>query len=395
MTEDKAGGGMTEDKAGGWLKKSIKLGTVLGFLLGCFLTWGFTKVLDAGWNKATKPEERDPYIAVIMSTNGKAFTIPAEFLKGFGSSPAITVGGRTIRIEREDDLLSPDQAERVARKLANDPECILAIGNSNSELTKITLEEFLKADPPLPYILPIATATELLEIAKQQEHHSVLRMVPDNDNQAQVIRRFAAEKKVIILVDEENRAYSEGLSRSVADGMLSNNGSILAMRSYGNSNRLADILATLPQDQSADLIIFVGVSNNGLILVEELKNLKLTTDVLFTDGCSVEQLISRASGLPGRRFVLSAVTLDEELLKPTYEPIGKDAYNLLERLLQSVAGDTRREVYGWLSKNKDTFQYSDGNAGDYAFDGDGNNKSMDFLLYEIRDKGELRVIPKY
>jgi ABC-type branched-subunit amino acid transport system substrate-binding protein len=236
-----------------------------------------------------------------------------------------------------------------------------------------------------------------LSIAKQEKHEAVLRMVPDNDNQASVITTFTASRKVamrvVILVDDENRTYSDGLSESIFDNMNKNDVHIISMRAYGNSSRFSDIWQQISKNKTPlDLIIFVGVSNNGLVLVDEMLSLGVNVPVLFTDGSAVDRLIKKAAQLKGDRWVLSSVTLGERSEKPTYQPIGKDAYELAKRIVDSCPGSARAEIYDCVKKQKTQLVLSDGHAGSYQFDEDGNNKNMKFHIYKIKEKGELSQV---
>jgi ABC-type branched-subunit amino acid transport system substrate-binding protein len=344
---------------------------------------------------------KSQYIAVVMSNNGKAFTIPTEFLSGFGSESSLTsTKGKSIQIRYKDDLLSEKHAKTIASGLFMDKDCILVIGNSNSQLTKATLEEFLRMqrlhkEYPPAYILPIATATEILSIAKEEKHEAVLRMVPDNDNQASVIKTFAANKKVVILVDEENRIYSDDLSKSIAHNMNKNNGRVIAMKTYGNTSRFTPLYRGFDKKKLPELIIFVGVSNNGLLLIDELLHLDTDIPVIFTDGCTVDSLIKKASSLKGDKWVLSAVTLGDKSNKPTYKPIGKDAYELVKRIVDGTKNCNRNEIYEYIKENKSYISYKGGDSGDYHFNDDGDNKKMVFHIYRVKANGELALQPGY
>lgn len=361
----------------------------LGFIALAFLSWVLNLLFDFG-KETTTPPPPNKYIAVIMSKTDPTFTIPTEFLSGFGNKEFLeTDSKRKIDIEYLEDLYDKKQAESVAKTVASDDNCVLVIGNSNSELTGVTLDVLLQNDDPPAFILPIATATTLLAKAKAANYHGVLRMVPDNENQADEIKSFVAklttEQRVGILVDEDNRLYSHDLSRNIAAKIRKNGGSIVLMKDYGSSSRLIDNLNTLENNSALpELLVFVGISSNGLQLIDELAAFGHTFPVIFTDGCLVEELVTRAGMLKQAVYVLSAVSVKGDSL-PTYEPIGKDAYSLAEKIVAGAREVTRDSIRERVWKDRDDIVIQGGNAGNYQFDEVGNNVKMNFLIYRIRD----------
>ncbi len=182
------------------------------------------------------------YIAVVMSSTDKTFTIPKEFKQGFGDEAKIIASkGQIVSIEKKDDQYSKEQAKIVAEKLVKDENCIMIIGNSNSELSEVTLNSILDYDGIRPaFILPIATADGIISKSFSENYKSILRMVPDNQNQALIIKRFIFNKiggkaKVAILVDEENQTYSKNLSKNIASEIMAEDGNIVLNQTYGNN----------------------------------------------------------------------------------------------------------------------------------------------------------------
>lgn len=368
-----------------------------GFIVVSVGGWIIHKTLDAGREKIVSNKQKK-YIAVVMSRNNEAFTIPREFLEGFGSKTQLkNQNDEYINIRYPQDLSSIDQTERKAEELVNDENCVLIIGNSNSELTKITLNKILKSKNRPGFILPIATANNILLIADEENYSAILRMVPDNDNQANQIKSFIAKysksQKIAILVDEENVTYSEDLSNSIATKVRKNGGQIVLKRNYGNSTRLIDYLEKLSEN-TPEFIVFVGISTNGLLLVDEFLTFNITVPVIFTDGCTVKELIKKSSVLKEKAYFLSAASISDEEPEPTYKPIGKDTFKLLEQIISSVNGNSRKEIREHIEKNKKTFGITGGAAGDYQFNAEGNNTDMDFKIY-VNNDGKLELVTGY
>jgi len=375
--------------------KKVTLG-ILGFIgatiLGVIISTPVNDFITA-WKE--KPYS-SKYIAIVTSDADPSFTIPMEFRKGFGHhNPYSTKNNQEIRFETRDDQLSEVQTKVISDNLINDPNCIMIIGNSNSTLSDVTLNAILNSNQIKPvFILPIASADNLIKKSGSEGYKSILRMIPDNKNQAKVITRFILNKisntaKVIILVDEENQTYSNNLAKNVASGIIAGEGNIILSKYYGNNNRFVPEYEVLRKNKiKFDVIVYVGISSNGILLIEEMKTLKIKTPIIFTDGCTVEELMEKAKQAFGNNaYFLSAVSKLENNIKPTYEPIGKDAFNLAMSILKAVEGQgpiTRESVSRYVAENKTNIDFS-GEAGYYHFSEDGNNDKMDFIVYTYRN----------
>lgn len=372
------------------LVRKIVLSPVLwmaGTVVVAAIGWYVATNLDAAKKErddATRPEK---YIAVVMSKADASFTIPTEFLSGFqiAGTGMRAQSDEPVFIKYHDDNYSPSGAEDRAEKLVSDENCVLIIGNSNSELTAKTLEVILRSSNPPSLVMPIATANELTSIADDANYRALLRMVPNNNNQAKQIKSFVASRskhqRVAILVDEQNRLYSEDLSRDLAAMIRSNGGTIILQKNYGDSQRLIDYSEYL-QSQQIDFLIFVGVSNNGLLLVDEMTALKIDTPVFFTDGSTVGELIKRSAQLPGPSYFASAVGNTNGGAQPTYEPIGTDAHRLVQIIISGARHNTRESIRSHIEKDKKDIILTAGGAGEYRFNEKGENIGLDFSIYK-------------
>lgn len=350
-------------------------------------------------------EEGDKYIAVaITNLSDETFTIPQEFRKGFGNNSGFESSASKQRITYKffDDLLSDEQAKIIATQLINDPNCVLIIGNSTSSLTEVTLNSILSSKETKPgFILPIATADNIIAKAKDQNYNAILRMMPNNEKQAIAIKNFIFKNyenpKVAILVDEENLTYSKNLSQKISDKLISekgNGGTVVLKKNYGNSNRFIDNYELLKlHSQLPDIIVFVGISTNGSLLMEELENLNLSIPIIFTDGCTVNTLMNSAKDYPNYYFVSAVQKPSNETDAPTYQPVGEDAQELSKLIIDGVEEEiTRESVATYIStiKKGNSEIMSNGKAGKYRFDFDGENASMFWNVYHYVN-GKLKL----
>jgi len=369
-----------------WIKVFLKW---LGITLcGILIAWLVTTKL----NSVRAGDTSSKKIAVIMSGTDKTFTIPKEFEDGFPKIASFPLKSQTIFIEPKEDLYSIEQAKIVADEIVNDDSYVLIIGNSNSELTEVTLNSILASKNRPSFILPIATADNILAKANSENYKSILRMVPDNNNQAEMIKSFIFSKmgenaNVGLLIDEENETYSNNLSKNISAKILDYNGHIVLSKKYGKSCRFIDEYETLKKNKLLpDIVVYVGVSSNGLLLIEEFKALHINIPIIFTDGCTVERLMIKSKELKNKAYFLSSVSKSEgDKIEPTYKPIGHDAFDLAQKILSSIDEPiTRSSVRNYIEKNKLKI-IMNGDAGNYKFNEEGNNQEMKFKIYTYQN----------
>lgn len=342
----------------------------------------------------------EPYVAVVVSTRSIDFKIPEEFLRGFqdafpeGVTYIETRDGRKVDIRYPEDFGSVEEARAIADKLLADKNCILVIGNSNSTVTATTMDVFLGSKNPPSFILPIATASNLIAKAQTGNYPAVLRMVPDNARQAiaiqRLVTRLAPHQRVAIYGDQENPLYSIDLSRDIASRVREKGGEVLVEEMLGPTN---SIFASLPVWKSSlppEVVVYVGVAHHGLLLIDQLKALGLTVPVVFTDGCMVQTLIDNIARIPNKAFVLSPVGSSSSQM-PTYEPIGTDAFTLANQLINQCSECTRESLRKVVEQAKGTTLLANGKAGKYEFLQEGNNVGMDYKVYDITG-GNLQLL---
>lgn len=362
-------------------------------ILVAIIGWVVKTILD----QKTAGDMTDKYIAVVITNKSDAtFTIPEEFRKGFGTPANFksSSSSQNIYFEKFDDFLSDEQAEIIANKLLEDENCVLIIGNSTSSLTEVTLNSIISSDFEKPgFILPIATADNIIEKAKDQNYKSILRMMPNNDEQATTIKNFIFHKfnsslpKVAILSDQENTTYSHNLSQKIADKIQLSNGKIVMKKDYGNSNRLIEDYELLKRyNLLPDIIVFVGISSNGSLLKQELKSLKIDIPVIFTDGCTVKNLMDKSKKIPHHYFISAVEKPDNENEAPTYKPVGVDARDLGITIINNIKGNiTRKSISDYIQENKDKIILEDGASGRYGFNQDGDNEEMNWKVYAYQN----------
>lgn len=344
----------------------------------------------------------NPYIAVVMSQKAVDFTVPSEFVEGFSmemkGKTFIDSKKRTVDIKIIEDLGSPKEAERIAHKLISDKNCVLVVGNSNSTLTDITMDIFLRSNDPLPYILPIATDNDILTKAKNDGHKAVLRMVPENKKQGTAIvelaEKIAPNLRVAIYGDQEIRTYSLNLGRDISSQIREEGGKIIIEELLGPTNSLYNTASILKSNLKPELIVYLGVAHHGLLLIDQLSEMKINIPIIFSDGCMVQSLLDNTNKLPEPSFIISPVEIPDDKEMPTFKPIGRDAYTLVSQIISSCEKCTRKEIREYIANPKTKIHIKNGFAGEYEFDSDGNNKAMEYKVYKIIN-GKLHLLTDY
>ena len=378
----------------------LKIVIVSLFFIGIIGGFGSIKLND-WYNSKTK--ESNKYIAVLITNKtDESFTIPQEFRRGFANSKNsfIEHNGQKIEFKLDDDALDVEQAEFLANKYVNDPNCIMIIGNSTSTLTDVTLNKILENENEKPaFLLPIATADDIIDKAKDQDYKGILRMMPNNEKQAITIKNFITQKipkkpKVLIYVDEDNLTYSKNLSQKIADKIIKSQGTVVLKKNYGNSNRLINDYELLTKNnQEPNIIIFVGISINGSLLMEEINNLSIKIPVVYTDGCTVSSLMRKSKFSKNNYFVSAVDKSYNGNSTPTYEPVGSDSKGIAINIIRKIKKQVTRESLNKIVYNIREEQIrikEDGKAGLYSFDNNGENTELSWKLYNFTN-GELQL----
>lgn len=351
------------------------------------------------------PDPLTPY-AITVSKAADSNTQPDEFHRGFATRFR-SLTERELQ-ERDESLVD---AETLANECLSDPACTIFIGNSTSTLTSRTLDVFLdhedQADRPV-FVMPFATATDLTRRAKERKYGGVIRLVPDNNNQADVIVSLLEQRlierqegdtdgpRVIIYIDEDNPTYANGLARAVASGVRESGGYVLEEEHIGPSNSALPTLTTWQDMKNGttrllDAVIYAGTAHHCLLLIDQMVQLRSDVPVVFTDGCSLQDFNERAKKLKGGAYLLAAAE--------SYSTIGEDAAALLNALIRACPNCKRSELTGYLARNKknalmlsESDVSNSGRSRDYQFDFCGNNLGMDFVVWETTRDGERRPV---
>ena len=242
--------------------------------------------------------------------------------------------------------------------------------------------------------MPIATDYSIIEKANENNYKGVLRMLPDNDKQAELIQRFISDKlqikghNVAIFGDDKNNLYSENMLDNVAN----------RLRTTGNFVNDKIIGKSLPAPNELDnvvAVIYAGIPPRALSLQDDLQRLlkigQKKIPLIMTDGCLGSSTFRPIQSVDS--YILSPIHFEGLSDKSgSYKPIGNDTYELCAKIL-SMSKPTRKSVYetiengrGSRDENKN-YNIKSVSGKSYKFNADGNNEGWGYAVYPIKDGG--------
>lgn len=196
-------------------------------------------------------------------------------------------------------------------------EVVGAIGNITSTATKAYGS--LYSEQGLPLILPMATATNLADYLRGTCHLSILRLLPSNDKQAEMISNFLIEQhafRVIVAKDLSNPAYSEDLVEGFRAHFVTRPFELQRKQNQiGLPMYLVDsgqIVAVLPtggeygapvaysglKEMNANALVMVGMTDFALETLAQARASNLAAKfTIFTDGAIDEDLLPQVNRL--------------------------------------------------------------------------------------------------
>jgi len=341
-----------------------------------------------------------PYVAILISENvPPEFNIPIDLIEGFEKKRrerglCFATKSKKVEIKFKNDHLDRTESSKFIKELNNDKNCILLIANANSTLTDSNIDELLKETNKIPLIMPIATHNTIIEKTNENNYKGVLRMLPDNNKQAELIQRFISDylrikgQHVAIFGDKINDLYSGKMWDNIANRLRTKGVFVSTGHLIDNSNALPDDI-----DKVA-VVIYAGIPPQVLKIQDKLKkpleNEELNkVKLIMTDGCLGSSTFESIQS--ENCFILSPIDFDRlPNEKGSYKPIGEDTYELCAKIL-SISKPTRKSVYetiengrGNRDKNKNLNIVSVSGK-PYIFNSDGNNEGWGYSVYTIEN----------
>ncbi len=411
----------------GWALGYIFVG-VLATLLGKYAVDNYYRsiVTALGLNRET------PKIAVVLPLTGSDAKAAGEMRsaaelakRDYCRGPNAAQLPCTIEFVAKDDTGVPEKAARVAKELMSDRGIIAVIGHFSSSTTEMALKEYCQNPEPVAIVMPVPTATGIVDQAHSLGCKAVLRLVPTNEQQGREAAKLLAVLPVVesqiggngehmigILRDQSNPVYSNDFGREFLNALrnqLASRGtrySVLFNAPIGGEVNGLLQSTGMGLLRATDAVLIIGMTD---LVLQSIRQAKLVGwmpgNIVLTDGALSENLITEGKNvltdhvylvfpLPAQREPsLKDLHLELHLKSEdiSFAAYGYDsamllliAVEALERQHKSLTRDQLASIIsGWTENRTDIrghFTLSDG----HTFEKSGNTAHPKLGLYRYR-----------
>ena len=349
-----------------------------------------------------------------------------------------------IKIEFQDDRGDMEIGKKIAYELTKDPSVLMVIGPFASSMAVEVMPIYLQNGTqaindkylgPVPMLLPVPTRTDILSVASKLGSHSILRLPPDNAQQAKNAIMFTEELLLkncearsvntfsyALLRDQDNPSYSNDLGRCFETALANpenNKHRIVLDIAVGGS--LGGLMVTDSfKDYNVDVAILCGMTKSSLQVIRQAKMIGWNPKYfLLTDGALSEELLQSDYDFENiNSFLMFQLNSKNEALvnlksQPGFTDLnvgklgfgvyGYDsaalAHKIITEAIQKLPDGKRitrpilrKYIEEELNKAKVTkvaFPFA-GIAGNYSFDANGQNTELHYHTYKLPDLSMIK-----
>lgn len=267
------------------------------------------------------------------------------------------VDGVPVEMEVRDDEGDPQVAVSISDELSGADDILLVVGHLSSTQTKAALPNYLrKAIPPIPVVLASETNPYLYpRRGNQSEVFPLLRIAPTDDRQAADAAAFAVKQGATtfwIIEDDENPVYSKYLASEFIRNVQDQRQNVIFWARKESVPSFETFRALKPS-----CVFFTGSASNALILIRQLRAFSKVGSipmpmVLLTDSAVDQSLIQQGGAdVEGVNAIYPWPASDFANGNEGFKTIGRDARNVVERLLEDVSKQysTLRKERAWFT----------------------------------------------
>ncbi len=323
---------------------------------------------------------------MVLQENGKCCSLgswqPSEpDVIGYFELPLPNEKKERIKILEKDEATDNEETKGVIRKLINDNDVLAIIGFVTSTKAEIALqimnEKRLSGDTSLPVlILPMATASKLLEKYNKDGQKPILRLVPSNTEQVELIaNEIVGNPKnnggtnfvtLSILRDLRNNTYSSDLATALRERTVLKKVTVVSDGSIGPGGS-SDYVTSFARFKP-DYVVFMGMLETGIPLVRQIRLYSQSFSnnwnpiILLSDG-SVEKAISSYAQREDLKGIIGFFpqgnpssqheNVHGRFERPSFTMVGHDSGVLTHEILKAAFGKKTRP------NRKDIFQAVD------------------------------------
>jgi branched-chain amino acid transport system substrate-binding protein len=299
--------------------------------------------------------------------------------------------GHPVMLQAEDDGCAGPPSVAIAEKMCNDPLVVGLIGYMCSGGSKPASDIHHKYK--LLMISPSSTALELTA----RGIPIFFRTCWNDEIQARRAAEFALHRgwtKAAVLHDKSD--YGQSLGEGFSAHYRRNGGKVLAMEGLTRGDKDFSPVLTKIKPLRPELIYFGGMSAEGVLVVRQMRRMRIRAEFMSDDGCFTERDFIQAGGTATNGcFITYAkepnpawVEEFEAIYGPrqTFSPQAYDATTILMKALEKVA---RVQPDGALLIGKKALRDAvaatefDGITGRIAFDPHGDRTGSVVVIYEV------------
>jgi len=360
-------------------------------------------VVIAGCIGAALSAQADIKIGVAGPFSGPNATYGAQYWKGATQAAedinaAGGVNGKKIVLVQGDDACEPKQAVAVANRLVDQDKVMAVVGHFCSSSTMPASEVY--DDAGVLSITPGSTNPQITERGMK----TLFRMCGRDDQQGAIAANFMLDKlkakKVAVIHDKDT--YGQGLADATKAALEKRGVKEVMYEGLSRGEKDFNALVTKIAQANPDVVYFGGCHPEAGPLVRQMREQGVKAN-FFSGDCIVTQELVTAAGGPqytsgiymtfgnDPRQIADGKAVIDKFRKGGFEPEGYTlyAYASIQALAAAYkgAGKDNEKAGEWL-KSHDVPTV----MGKKAWDGKGDLKVSDYVVYQWDDKGKYHQL---
>lgn len=361
------------------------------------------KVAIAGCITAALSAQADIKIGVAGPFSGPNATYGAQYWKGASQAAADInaaggIKGENIVLVQGDDACEPKQAVAVANRLVDQDKVTAVVGHFCSSSTMPASEVY--DDAGILAITPGSTNPQITERGMK----TLFRMCGRDDQQGAIAADFMLDKlkakKVAVIHDKDT--YGQGLADATKAALQKRGVREVMYEGLSRGEKDFNALVTKIARANPDVVYFGGCHPEAGPLVRQMREQGVKA-AFFSGDCIVTEEMVTAAGGPqytkgvymtfgnDPRQIPDGKTIIEKFRKGGFEPEGYTlyAYASIQALAAAykAVGKDNEKASDWL-KSHDVPTV----MGKKAWDGKGDLKVSDYVVYQWDDKGKYHQL---
>ncbi|WP_312416100.1 branched-chain amino acid ABC transporter substrate-binding protein [Pseudescherichia sp.] len=347
--------------------------------------------------------QADITIGVAGPFTGPNATYGAQYWKGATQAAADInaaggIKGEKIVLVQGDDACEPKQAVAVANRLVDEEKVSAVVGHFCSSSTMPSSEVYDEAG--VLTITPGSTNPQITERGMQ----NMFRMCGRDDQQGVVAANYILDvlkaKKVAVIHDKDT--YGQGLADAMRAALEKRGTKEVLYEGLSRGEKDFNALVTKIGALKPDVVYFGGCHPEAGPLVRQMREQGVEAKFFSGDCVVTEELVTAAGGPQFTNGVLMTFGKDprtipagkaviEKFRASGFEPEGYTlyAYASIQALAAAynAVGKDNEKASAWLKSNSvDTVM------GAKAWDGKGDLKVSDYVVYQWDDKGKYHQL---